>query len=50
MTAGDFLSGYYRRRLFGNIKLCDLPVAGEGAPRFTFYATNMQTGRSFRFR
>jgi NTE family protein len=48
-TAGDFLAERYREDLFGDTTLKDLPVAGDN-PRFIFYATNMQTGRSFRFR
>ena len=48
-TAGDFLAERYREDLFGDTTLKDLPVAGDN-PHFIFYATNMQTGRSFRFR
>ncbi len=40
-----------REGLFGKTTLKDLPVAdGSGNPQFIFYATNLQTGRSFRFR
>ncbi len=50
-TAGDFLSDRYAKELFGHAMLRDLPDAGKGeGPKFIFYATNMQTGRSFRFR
>lgn len=50
-TAGEFLSDRYAKELFGAAMLKDLPYAGNGrAPKFIFYATNMQTGRSFRFR
>jgi NTE family protein len=49
-SASDYLAKRYRKALFGNTTLKDLPVAGPGIPIFTFYATNMQTGRSFRFR
>ena len=49
-TAGDFLANRYRKKLFGDCTLKDLPVAAPGAPKFILYATNMQTGRSFRFR
>ena len=50
-TAGDYLIGEYQKDLFGKATLKDLPAAGVGgAPAFTFYATNMQTGRSIRFR
>lgn len=48
-TAGDFLADRYSKDLFGDTAVSDLPTNG-GAPKFTFYATNMQTGRSFRFR
>lgn len=50
-TAGEFLTGQYEKDLFGKTTLKDLPAAdGGGAPTFIFYATNMQTGRSLRFR
>ena len=50
-TAGEFLSDRYKKDLFGSTKLKDIPDASAGnAPKFIFYATNMQTGRSFRFR
>lgn len=50
-SAGDFLVDRYEKDLFGDAMLKDLPVAdGSGNPKFIFYATNMQTGRSFRFR
>lgn len=50
-TAGDFLADRYKKDLFGDATIKDLPVAdGSGNPKFIFYATNMQTGRSFRFR
>ncbi|MBN1566305.1 MAG: patatin-like phospholipase family protein [Acidobacteria bacterium] len=50
-TAGDYLSDLYAKDLFGDAMLRDLPAASkEQVPRFIFYATNMQTGRSFRFR
>jgi NTE family protein len=49
-NAGAFLTDRYAKDLFKDTKLADLPVAGPGNPKFTFYATNMQTGRSFRFR
>jgi NTE family protein len=50
-TAGDFLSDRYAKELFGDAMLKDLPNTGKGeGPKFIFYATNMQTGRSFRFR
>lgn len=50
-TAGEFLSDRYAKDLFGETMLKALPDASNGrAPKFIFYATNMQTGRSFRFR
>ena len=50
-TAGDFLVDRYQKDLFDDTTLKDLPVAdGVGNPKFVFYATNLQTGRSFRFR
>ena len=48
-SAGDYLIDRYRTDLFGNTTLKDLPPPGPGVPTFLFYATNMQTGRSFRF-
>lgn len=50
-SAGDFLRDKYAQRLFGRTTMRELPDAAQaGNPRFIFYATNMQTGRSFRFR
>ncbi|HEY2967271.1 MAG TPA: patatin-like phospholipase family protein [Casimicrobiaceae bacterium] len=50
-TAGDFLADRYAKSLFGKTALKDLPDARTpGNPKFIFYATNLQTGRSFRFR
>lgn len=48
-TAGDFLADRYEKDLFGDATIKGLPPA-EGNPKFIFYATNLQTGRSFRFR
>lgn len=49
-TSGDFLAERYDKDLFGGTLLSDLPDSkNEAAPHFIFYATNMQTGRSFRF-
>lgn len=47
-TAGDFLADRYAKDLFGNDTLKSLPMSDNTTPRFVFYATNMQTGRSFR--
>jgi NTE family protein len=49
-TAGDFLVGRFEKDLFGDATIKGLPVADGNNPKFIFYATNMQTGRSFRFR
>lgn len=50
-TAGDFLADRYERDLFSGATIKGLPVANaRGNPKFIFYATNIQTGRSFRFR
>lgn len=50
ITAGEFLARRYGKDLFGATLLREIPNAAiESAPRFIFYATNMQTGRSFRF-
>jgi NTE family protein len=49
-SAGEFLIDRYGKDLFGDTTLKDLPVPGPGVPMFTFYATNLQTGRSFRLR
>lgn len=50
-NGGDFLADRYDRDLFGGATLKDLPDAAlPGNPRFVFYATSLQTGRSFRFR
>ncbi len=49
-TAGEFLADRYEKDLFGDAMIKDIPVAnGNGNPKFIFYVTNMQTGRSFRF-
>lgn len=49
-TSGEFLAKRYAKDLFGETFLRELPnPKNEPAPRFIFYATNMQTGRSFRF-
>jgi len=50
-SAGEFLVERYARDLFGETTLSELPDArSPGNPKFVFYATNLQTGRSFRFR
>jgi len=49
-SAGDFLIARYKKDLFGETTLKDVATPADGAPLFTFYATNLQTGRSFRLR
>lgn len=39
----------YRKHLFGNATLQDLPDDGAGAPRFVINATNVQSGAIWRF-
>jgi len=49
-TAGEYLSGRYDKELFHGTMLRDIPVGGTGqAPKFSFHATNMQTGGDFCF-
>jgi NTE family protein len=43
----ELIASHYRRGLFGEKTLQDLPSDNEG-PRFTIYATNLQTGVSVR--
>lgn len=50
-TAGDYLAETYDDVLFKGATIKNgLPVVAEGKPKFIIYATNLQTGRSFRFR
>lgn len=50
-SAGEYLIDCYEKELFHGATTGDMPVAhGEGQPLFILYATNLQTGRSFRFR
>ncbi len=50
-SAGEYLADCYDMHLFHGATTRDMPVAGQdGQPQFVLYATNMQTGRSFRFR
>lgn len=44
----ELLIKRYRKRLFGDRTLQDLPAKGDG-PRFTIYSTSLQTGASVRF-
>lgn len=43
----NLLTGNYRKHLYGDKTLQDLPAPGEG-PWFTIYATSLQTGASVR--
>jgi NTE family protein len=47
-NAADRTTAYYKKGLFGDSTLQDLPSDNEG-PRFTIYATSLQTGVSVRF-
>jgi len=47
-TANDYLAGFYRRYLFGHYTLQDLPDDRQG-PRFVINASNVQSGRLWRF-
>ncbi len=49
-TAADYAASAYNKHLYHDATLHDLPddEAGEG-PRFIIYATNLQSGVSFRF-
>lgn len=50
-TAGDYLADSYDDALFKGATIKNgLPDAAKGQPKFIIYATNLQTGRSFRFR
>jgi NTE family protein len=50
-SAGDYLTDVYNTHLFHGAWTRDMPDATQqGQPRFVIYATNMQTGRSVRFR
>ena len=44
----DLIAAHYRKELFGKQTLQDLPADNQG-PRFTIYATNLQTGVNIRF-
>ncbi|MEZ5360238.1 MAG: patatin-like phospholipase family protein [Candidatus Zixiibacteriota bacterium] len=44
----ELLINKYRKHLFGNATLQDLPGT-EGTPKFTIYSTSMQSGASVRF-
>ncbi|WP_374367880.1 patatin-like phospholipase family protein [Piscinibacter sp.] len=50
-SAGEYLADCYDNHLFHGATTRDMPDPEKpGEPRFVLYATNMQTGRSFRFR
>lgn len=48
VSGGDIVASRYRKKLFGDATLQDLPDEGQ-APRFIIYATSLQTGVSVRF-
>lgn len=48
VSVGDVVAKAYRKHLFGDATLQDLPSDAEG-PRFVINATNVQTGVLFRF-
>jgi NTE family protein len=48
-TVGDRVAVLYRKHLFGDATLQDLPDDANGAPRFVINATNVQTGALCRF-
>ena len=47
-TVSDYVARQYDKHLFDGKTLQDLPGSGEG-PRFVINATNVQTGKLFRF-
>ena len=50
-SAGKYLIDCYDKHQFRGLSLKDIPKPGmPGNPTFIFYATSLQTGRSFRFR
>jgi NTE family protein len=50
-SAGRYLTDCYDKHQFNGLSLKDIPKPGKpGNPTFIFYATSLQTGRSFRFR
>lgn len=50
-SAGEYLADCYDKYLFHAATTRDMPdPVRPGEPRFVLYATNMQTGRNFRFR
>lgn len=50
-SPGKYLIDCYDKHQFRGLSLKDIPKPGTpGNPTFIFYATSLQTGRSFRFR
>ena len=47
-SVSDRVAGYYRKHLYGEATLQDLPTDGEG-PRFVINASNVQSGALWRF-
>jgi len=48
-TVADRVAKAYRKNLFGDTTLQDLPDERNGGPRFVFNATNLESGVLFRF-
>jgi NTE family protein len=48
-SVSDRVASAYRKYLFGNSTLQDLPTEGVEGPRFVFNATNVQSGALWRF-
>jgi len=48
-SVSDRVAGAYRKYLFGDATLQDLPTDPDEGPRFVFNATNVQSGALWRF-
>lgn len=49
VTVADLIKRAYKKYLFGDAKVSDLPIEGPGVPRFVLNAASVQTGALFRF-
>lgn len=49
INAADRIEKAYKKYLFGDATMADLPIEGIGIPRFIINAASMQTGALFRF-
>lgn len=49
VTISDRVESAYRKHLYGNATLADLPDPAQGHPQFVFNACSVQTGSLFRF-